>query len=107
MKKITTIVPCFNEQEALPHFYKEITKVAKQMKNIDFEFCIKLPKLVILTNGIVNNTIINTTSCINLFPDTVNAKVEQIYKNAYASDIVSAISNINFILNRESPTETI
>ena len=38
MKKITTIVPCFNEQEALPHFYKEITKVAKQMKNIDFEF---------------------------------------------------------------------
>lgn len=38
MKKITTIVPCYNEQEALPHFYKEITKVAKQMKNIDFEF---------------------------------------------------------------------
>lgn len=38
MKKITTIVPCYNEQEALPHFYKEITKVAKQMKGIDFEF---------------------------------------------------------------------
>ena len=38
MKKITTIVPCYNEQESLPYFYKEITKVAKQMKGVDFEF---------------------------------------------------------------------
>lgn len=37
-EKISIIVPCYNEQESLPHFYKEITRVVKEMKNIDFEF---------------------------------------------------------------------
>ena len=31
MKKITLIVPCFNEQEALPIFYQEITAAAEQL----------------------------------------------------------------------------
>ena len=38
MKKITIIVPCYNEQEALPLFYKEINKISKKMKKIEFEF---------------------------------------------------------------------
>ena len=38
MKKITAIVPCYNEQESLPFFYEEITKVAKKMKTVEFEF---------------------------------------------------------------------
>lgn len=38
MEKISVIVPCYNEQEALPIFYEEITKVAKQMKKVTFEF---------------------------------------------------------------------
>lgn len=38
MEKISVIVPCYNEQEALPIFYEEITKVAKQMKKVAFEF---------------------------------------------------------------------
>lgn len=38
MKKISIVVPCYNEQEALPFFYEEITKVAKEMKKVDFEF---------------------------------------------------------------------
>lgn len=37
-EKITAIVPCYNEQEALPLFYKEITRVAGIMKNFEFEF---------------------------------------------------------------------
>lgn len=36
--KITAIVPCYNEEEALPLFYKEITRVAEEMKEVDFEF---------------------------------------------------------------------
>lgn len=32
------IVPCFNEQEALPLFYIEICKVAETLKQLDFEF---------------------------------------------------------------------
>ncbi len=35
-KKISIIVPCYNEQEALPYFYEEITKVFSDM-NYDYE----------------------------------------------------------------------
>ncbi len=38
MKKISIIVPCYNEEESLPLFYEEITKVAKKMKKCVFEF---------------------------------------------------------------------
>ena len=37
-EKISIVVPCYNEEEALPLFYKEICKVAKEMKFVDFEF---------------------------------------------------------------------
>ena len=29
---ITCIVPCFNEEDVLPLFYKEITKISSEMK---------------------------------------------------------------------------
>lgn len=38
---LSIVVPCYNEQEALPYFYKEICRVAEQMKashGADFEF---------------------------------------------------------------------
>lgn len=38
MEKISVIVPCYNEEKALPYFYKEIYKIANEMSNIDFEF---------------------------------------------------------------------
>lgn len=38
MDLITIIVPCYNEEESLPLFYKEIVKVAKKMKEVNFEF---------------------------------------------------------------------
>ena len=37
-EKISIIVPCYNEEESLPIFYKEINKISKEMKNLDFEF---------------------------------------------------------------------
>lgn len=37
-KLISIIVPCYNEQEVLPIFYKEITRVAADMAGYDFEF---------------------------------------------------------------------
>ena len=37
MKKISIIVPCYNEEESIPYFYKEINKVSKKMTT-DFEF---------------------------------------------------------------------
>ena len=38
METISVIVPCYNEQESLPYFYKEIDKVSKEMKEVSFEF---------------------------------------------------------------------
>lgn len=38
MDKISVVVSCYNEQEALPLFYEEITKVANEIKNAEFEF---------------------------------------------------------------------
>ena len=37
MELISIIVPCYNEQEALPAFYKEIYKVTKAMNHVKFE----------------------------------------------------------------------
>lgn len=39
MKKLlSVVVGCYNEEEALPYFYKEICEVAKKMKDLNFEF---------------------------------------------------------------------
>lgn len=38
MEKVSVVVPCYNEEEALSYFYDEICKVAKSMDNFDFEF---------------------------------------------------------------------
>ena len=32
MDKISVIVPCYNEQEAIPIFYKEIVKTAEELR---------------------------------------------------------------------------
>jgi glycosyltransferase involved in cell wall biosynthesis len=34
---ISVIVPCYNEQEAIPYFYDEMTRVEKTMPDYDFE----------------------------------------------------------------------
>ncbi len=36
--KISIVVPCYNEEESLPIFYKRINQVSKKMKMVDFEF---------------------------------------------------------------------
>lgn len=47
---ISIIVPCYNEQEALPIFYKEVTKVLKEL-HIDYE-------LLFINDGSKDNTLI-------------------------------------------------
>ena len=37
-KLLSVIVPCYNEEESLPLFYKEINKLSKEMNDITFEF---------------------------------------------------------------------
>ena len=51
MKKISVIVPCYNEQEAIPFFYDEIVKISKIMEN-DAEF-----EYLFINNGSKDKTI--------------------------------------------------
>lgn len=37
-KKLSVIVSCYNEEEAIPLFYQEITKISEKMKELDFEY---------------------------------------------------------------------
>ena len=49
MDKLSVIVPCYNEEESIPYFYKEIKKVIKDMK-IDLE-------LIFVNDGSKDNTL--------------------------------------------------
>lgn len=37
MSKMSIVVPCFNEEEALPVYYREMCKVMGEMKEVEFE----------------------------------------------------------------------
>lgn len=49
-EKISIIVPCYNEEESLPIFYKEINRVSKEMNYLNFEF-------VFINDGSKDNTL--------------------------------------------------
>ena len=49
MKKISIIVPCYNEQEAIPIFYEETTKV---MRDIGFDY-----EIIFVNDGSKDNTL--------------------------------------------------
>lgn len=38
MDKITVIVPCYNEEEVLPLFYREVEKTRASMEEVEFEY---------------------------------------------------------------------
>jgi len=49
MELLSVVVPCYNEQEALPIFYREIIKIADSLKELDFEF-------ILINDGSKDNT---------------------------------------------------
>lgn len=50
MKKITVIVPCYNEEEALHYYYEEMSRVMALMNQYDFE-------LLFINDGSKDNTL--------------------------------------------------
>lgn len=50
MKKISIVVPCYNEQDALEYFYEEVVKLAAEMPTIMYEF-------VFVDDGSQDNTL--------------------------------------------------
>ena len=50
MKKLSVVIPCFNEEEAIPLFYNEIDKVSKSMNDVSFE-------IIFVDDGSTDNTL--------------------------------------------------
>lgn len=50
MDKISIVVPCYNEQEVLPYFYKEIVQIAQKMAEQTFE-------ILFINDGSKDNTL--------------------------------------------------
>ncbi len=50
MDKISIIVPCYNEEAAIPLFYREISKIINKMNQVKFE-------LVFINDGSIDNTL--------------------------------------------------
>lgn len=50
MKKISIVIPCLNEQEVIPIFYKKMTEIMEQMKEAAFE-------LLFVDDGSTDNTL--------------------------------------------------
>ena len=49
MKTISIVIPCYNEEQSIPYFYKEINKVSKNIKT-NFEF-------IFINDGSKDNTL--------------------------------------------------
>jgi glycosyltransferase involved in cell wall biosynthesis len=49
-EKLSVVVPCYNEQDALPIFYEEIRKVAASMNELDWDF-------IFVNDGSKDNTL--------------------------------------------------
>ena len=47
---ISIIVPCYNEEKALPLFYEEMEKQIKNFENVDFEY-------IFVNDGSSDNTL--------------------------------------------------
>ena len=49
-KTISIVVPCFNEEESLPIYFKEMKKIEKKMDYVSFEY-------VFVDDGSKDNTL--------------------------------------------------
>ena len=81
MDKISVIVPCFNEEETLPIFYKEINKVIKKMSNVYFE-------LIFVDDGSSDETINiikNLVLAQKLWDDYLVLDISNSFKKKYSS----------------------
>ena len=52
MKKLTVIIPCFNEEEALPIYYQEMSKVMAEMPDLAAKVVLQM--IVIGMNYIIS-----------------------------------------------------
>ena len=71
MQTMTIIVPCYNEEEALPYFYEEISKIRQQLTEISL-------KLLFINDGSTDNTLATLTVYI-IFPFPVILEKKRLF----------------------------
>lgn len=71
MKKISFIIPCFNEEGNVKQLYKEICEVTTSLKNYIFEF-------IFIENGSTDNTL---TNLLKLKKDDPSVKILKLSRN--------------------------
>ena len=71
MKKISIIVPCYNEEKAIPILYKELLKTVNKMKEVNFEF-------IFIDDGSIDNTL---DECIKIAEIDKRAKYISFSRN--------------------------
>lgn len=65
MKKISLIIPCYNEQEMIPIFFKTVEGVKKSLKNVSLEY-------LFIDDGSSDNTLSELNTLQNKNPDSVH-----------------------------------
>ena len=66
MEKITVIVPCYNEQEALHYYYEEMSRVMNEMKEVGFELLFINKCIVDRSYSSLKAVVFNTYNDIHL-----------------------------------------
>lgn len=65
MKKISLIIPCYNEQEMIPIFFKTVESVKKSLKDITLEY-------LFIDDGSTDNTLSELATLQSKNPDSVH-----------------------------------
>lgn len=50
MKKISIVIPCLNEQEVIPIYYRKMTEIMEKMSDVEFD-------LLFVDDGSTDNTL--------------------------------------------------
>lgn len=64
MDKISIVIPCFNEEEAIPVYYMEMKKIMKEMSYVGFE-------LFFVDDGSSDRTLQESTDVCQLYAFSV------------------------------------
>ena len=75
MDKISVVVPCYNEEEALPVYYKEMCRVMDEMKDVVFELIFVDDGSSDATLGIMKDMKRIAGADIFHFPETLERKL--------------------------------
>ena len=90
MDKISVVVPCYNEEEALPVYYKEMCRVMDEMKDVVFELIFVDDGSSDATLGIMKDLNEKDSRCryLSIFQETLERKLPCMQASAMPAAIM-------------------